>query len=45
MNGNRGIAVGLNALQKKRDDEPLGGMITVESAVADFDDDDDDMLG
>lgn len=46
VNGNRGIAVGLNALQKKRDDEPLGGMITVESAAADFDDDDDDsMLG
>lgn len=47
VNGNRGIAVGLNALQKKRDDEPLGGMITAESAAADFDDDyeDDDMLG
>ena len=45
VNGNRGIAVGLNALQKKRDDEPLGGIITVESAVADFEDDEDDMLG
>ncbi len=46
VNGNRGIAVGLNALQKKRDDEPLGGTITVESAAADFEDDDeDDMLG
>lgn len=48
VNGNRGIAVGLNALQKKRDDEPLGGMITAESAAADFDDDyddEDDMLG
>lgn len=48
VNGNRGIAVGLNALQKKRDDEPLGGMITAESAAADFDDDyedDEDMLG
>lgn len=47
VNGSRGIAVGLNALQKKRDDEPLGGMITAESAAADFDDDyeDDDMLG
>ena len=46
VNGNRGIAVGLNALQKKRDDEPLGGTITLESAAADFDeDDDDDMLG
>ncbi|MEI1258345.1 DUF2815 family protein [Blautia sp. JLR.GB0024] len=46
VNGNRGIAVGLNALQKKRDDEPLGGTVTIESAAADFDDeDDDDMLG
>lgn len=45
VNGNRGIAVGLNALQKKRDDEPLGGTITVESAAADFDDDEDNMLG
>lgn len=48
VNGNRGIAVGLNALQKKKDDEPLGGMITIESAAADFDDDyedDEDMLG
>ena len=45
MNGNRGIAVGLNAIQKKRDDEPLGGTVTVESAAADFDEDEDDMLG
>lgn len=48
VKGNHGIAAGLNALQKKRDDEPLGGTVTVESAAADFDDgyeDDDDMLG
>lgn len=45
VNGNRGIAVGLNAIQKKRDDEPLGGTVTVESAAADFDEDEDDMLG
>jgi len=50
-NGNRGIGVGLNALMKKRDDEPFGNMVTADSARRDFDDDDydddddDDMLG
>ena len=48
-NGNKGIAVGLNALKKKRDDEPLGGTITVDSAISDFEDSDDgfddDLLG
>lgn len=41
-NGNRGIACGLNNLQKIRDGEPLGGR---SSAAADFaTDDDDDFL-
>ena len=38
-NGNRGIACGLNNLQKIRDGEPLGGKASAES---DFDTDDDD---
>lgn len=43
-NGNKGIAVSLNNIQKLGDDEPLGGTRT--SAEDDFDDDyDDDMLG
>ena len=41
-NGNRGIACGLNNLQKIRDGEPLGGKA---SAASDFaSDDDDDFL-
>lgn len=40
-NGNRGIACGLNNLQKIRDGEPLGGRASVES---DFADDDEDFL-
>lgn len=48
-NNTKGISVGLNALQKKRDDEAFGGRITMEAARNDFDDDDeddeDDMLG
>ena len=40
-NGNRGIACGLNNLQKIRDGEPLGARATAES---DFADDDDDFL-
>ena len=39
-NGNRGIAVGLNNLQKIRDGEPLGGKASAESDFADEDDDD-----
>ena len=38
-NGNKGIACGLNNLQKIRDGEPLGGKA---SAASDFDTDDDD---
>lgn len=42
-NGNKGIACGLNNLQKIRDGEPLGGKASAES---DFDtDDDEDFLG
>ena len=43
-NGNRGIACGLNNLQKLRDGEPLGGRA---SAEADFSglDDDEELLG
>lgn len=39
--GNRGIAAGLNNLQKLRDGEPLGGKSRAED---DFADDDDDFL-
>ena len=42
VNGNRGIACGLNNLQKMRDGDPLGGKA---SAASDFaTDDDDDFL-
>ena len=40
-NGNKGIACGLNNLQKIRDGEPLGGKSRAED---DFSDDDDDFL-
>ena len=43
-NGNKGIACGLNNLQKLRDGEPLGGKSRAEDDFADFDDDDDDFL-
>lgn len=39
-NGNRGIACGLNNLQKMRDGEPLGGKSSAESDFATEDDDD-----
>lgn len=39
--GNKGIACGLNALQKLRDGEPLGGHINAETEFAGLDDDDD----
>lgn len=39
-NGNKGIACGLNNLQKVRDGEPLGGKVSAESDFAtDYDDD------
>ena len=40
-NGNRGIACGLNNLQKIRDGEPLGGRASAESDFADEDDEED----
>ena len=39
-NGNKGIACGLNNLQKVRDGEPLGGKVSAESDFATDDDDD-----
>jgi len=39
-NGNKGIACGLNNLQKVRDGEPLGGKASAESDFATDDDDD-----
>ena len=43
-NGNRGIACGLNNLQKLRDGEPLGGRVSAEADFAGLDDDDDEEL-
>ena len=40
-NGNKGIACGLNNLQKIRDGEPLGGRARAEDDFADLDDNDD----
>ena len=41
-NGNKGIACGLNNLQKIRDGEPLGSRSRAEDDFAGFDDDDND---
>jgi len=41
-NGNKGIACGLNNLQKIRDGEPLGGKSRAEDDFSDIDDDGDD---
>lgn len=41
-NGNKGIACGLNNLQKISDGEPLGGKASAESDFAAVNDDDDD---
>lgn len=43
-NGNRGIAVGLNNLQKLSDGESLGGKSKAEDDFADCDEDEDDFL-
>ncbi len=43
-NGNRGIACGLNNLQKVRDGEHLGGRVSAEVEFAELDDDDEDFL-
>lgn len=42
--GNRGIACGLNNLQKIRDGEPLGSRPSAAEDFADVDDDDEDFL-
>lgn len=44
-NGNKGIACGLNNLQKLADGTPLGGHSRAEDDFADLDDEDDDFLG
>ena len=41
-NGNKGIACGLNNLQKIADGEPLGGKTRAEDDFADLEDEDDD---
>jgi hypothetical protein len=41
-NGNRGIACGLNNIQKLADGTPLGGHSRAEDDFADLDDDDDE---
>ena len=41
-NGNRGIACGLNNIQKLADGKPLGGHSRAEDDFADLDDDDDE---
>ncbi len=43
-NGNRGIACGLNNIQKLRDGEPLGGQLSAEQEFAGLDDGDEDFL-
>ena len=43
--GNKGIACGLNNIQKLSDGTPLGGHSRAEDDFADADDDDDDFLG
>lgn len=40
-NGNKGIACGLQALQKIRDGEPLGGRVNVDDVFDDLDEDED----
>ena len=42
--GNRGIACGLNNIQKLSDGTPLGGHSRAEDDFADLDDDDEDFL-
>ena len=41
-NGNKGIAAGLNGIQKISDGKPLGGQSRPEDDLADLDDEDDD---
>lgn len=43
--GNKGIGCGLNAVQKTKDGESLGGTYTAEQVNEDFKDEEDDLLG
>lgn len=43
VNGNKGIACGLNNVKKFKDDERLGGRVSAERDFSDFDVDDDDL--
>lgn len=45
VNGNRGIAAGLNNLQKRKDDENLTGRASAESEFDDGFESDDDLMG
>lgn len=45
VSGNRGIAAGLNNLQKLSDGEPLGGRVRAEDEFGVWEEDDDDLLG
>lgn len=44
VNGNRGIACGLNNIMKFKDDDHLGGRVSAESDFSDIDSEDDDDL-
>lgn len=44
VNGNRGVACGLNNIMKYKDDERLGGRASAESDFADLDMEDDEDL-
>jgi len=44
VNGNRGVACGLNNLMKFKDDEHMGGRVSAEADFADIDSEDDDDL-
>ncbi|MBA4538457.1 DUF2815 family protein [Bacillus aquiflavi] len=45
VNGNKGIAAGLQNIMKTDDGDPLGGRSSAEADFADDSDDDDDILG
>src|SRR5690606_33634606 len=45
VSGNRGIAAGLNNIQKLADGEPLGGRTRPEDEFDVWEDDEDDLLG
>lgn len=43
VNGNKGVACGLNNVMKFKDDDRLGGRISAEADFGDFGDDEDDL--